>query len=372
VKSMLKVLMTEASPNWGGQQFRLLREAAWLTERGHTVLVLCGEYSKLAAELERREPQIEIEKVSSWAWPRALLRMASVVRRAHPDVIHTRSGRDSAWASYFHLAGHPVVRSRHMTIPERVPVGETLGYRFGCRRIIATAKFIKSDLVARSGVSDSRIDVVGEGTNLEEFHPALDGAGFRAEFGIPPSSPLFGTIAMLRPEKGQRIFINAAAKVFKRVPEARFVIVGGGTGPYVEKLCQKIREKFPLSPSPIIITGYREDIARVIAALDFMVVPSLHEAQTIVIPQAFAVGKPVIASRVGGIPELVTHEENGLLVQPADNEALAAAMLRMLADPELSKRVARAGLNMARNELRFEKKAELVLQTYRRAITGPE
>jgi glycosyltransferase involved in cell wall biosynthesis len=177
---------------------------------------------------------------------------------------------------------------------------------------------------------------------------------------------------MLRPEKGQRIFVNAAAKVFKRVPEARFVIVGGGTGPYVEKLCQKIREKFPLSPSPIIVTGYREDIARVIAALDVMVVPSLHEAQTIVIPQAFAVGKPVIASRVGGIPELVTHEENGLLVQPADNEALAAAMLRMLADPELSKRVARAGLNMARNELRFEKKAELVLQTYRRAITGPE
>src|SRR5262245_39329459 len=181
VKSMLKVLMTEASPNWGGQQFRLVREAAWLTERGHRVLVLCGEYSKLAAELGRSKPQIEVEKVSSWAGPRALLRMASVVRRAHPDVIHTRSGRDSAWASYFHLAGHPVVRSRHMTIPERVPVGETLGYRFGCRRIIAAAKFIKSDLVARSGVSDSRIDVVGEGANLEEFHPALDGAGFRAE-----------------------------------------------------------------------------------------------------------------------------------------------------------------------------------------------
>jgi glycosyltransferase involved in cell wall biosynthesis len=94
----------------------------------------------------------------------------------------------------------------------------------------------------------------------------------------------------------------------------------------------------------------------------------LHEAQTIVIPQAFASGKPVIASQVGGIPELVAHEQNGLLVPPADHEALSSAMLRLFSDPALRDRLAAAGLRLARSELSFEAKAELVLQAYRKAL----
>ena len=103
---------------------------------------------------------------------------------------------------------------------------------------------------------------------------------------------------MLRCEKGQGNFINAAARVLKSIPNARFVIVGGGQGSYADSLHAKIHQKFPMTPSPVVVTGYREDIAHVMAALDVVVVPSLCEAQTIVIPQAFAAGKPVIASRV--------------------------------------------------------------------------
>jgi glycosyltransferase involved in cell wall biosynthesis len=365
---MLTVLMSDASPNWGGQQFRLVREAEWFHARGHTVIAVCGESSKLAPELERNAPGVRIEKIRSWRSPLTLLRIAKIVRQSQPDIIHTRSRTDSAWGAYFHLSGHPVVRSRHMSLPEHLQIGDTLEYRYGCRRIIAAAHFIKRDLVARVGVSDSRIDVVGEGTNLEEFHPGLDGGGFRAEFGIPSKSPLFGMIAMLRPEKGHRIFINAAAKVLKRAPDARFVIVGDGGSSYLDKLRQRIHEKFPLKPAPIILTGYLQDVTRAMAGLDFVVVPSFHEAQTIVIPQAFATGKPVIASQVGGIPELVTHEKNGLLVPPSDSEALAAAMLRVVNDPALSARLASAGLSFARRELCFERKTELVLESYYRAM----
>ena len=366
-KFTLKLLMTEASLNWGGQQYRLVREALWLRERGHEVLVVCGETSKLSAHLERNAPGFPVEKIRSWGGPRAFLRLAGIIRRWRPDVIHTRSGLDSTWGSLFHFAGWPVVRSRHMTIPARVLARDTVGYRLGCRRIIAAAHFIKRDLIARVGVSDSRIDVVGEGANLEEFHPGLDGGGFRAEFKIPPKSPLFGVIAMMRPEKGQRIFINAAAKVLKSAPDARFVIVGGGGGPYVDKLYEKIGRKFPWAPSTVTITGYRQDVSQVMAALDVVVVPSLHDAQTIVIPEAFAAAKPVIASRVGGIPELVTHEENGLLVEPADNDALASAMIRLLANPVLRNDLASAGFRLARRELSFERKAELVLDSYDKA-----
>jgi glycosyltransferase involved in cell wall biosynthesis len=367
-KSSLKILMTDASPNWGGQQYRLVREADWLRAHGHEVTILCGETSKLAANLKRNAHCIHVEKVRSWGSPRAFLRFAGIIRHSRPGLIHTRSGQDSTWGSYFYLAGWPVVCSRHTTIPERVPIRDAITYRFGCSRIIAAAHSIKRDLVTRLRVSDSRIDVVGEGADLEEFHPGPDGGGFRAEFKIPPKSPLFGVIGAMRPEKGQRTFINAAAKVLRVVSDARFVIVGVGGGSYVDRLYEKIRRNFPQSPAPIIITGYREDLSQVMGALDFVVVPSLDEAQTIIIPQAFAAGKPVIASQVGGIPELVRHEQNGLLVQPCDNDALAAAMLRLLADPALSANLASAGLSLARRELSFEGKAELVLESYLRAI----
>ena len=359
--------MTEASPSWGDQQYRLVREAVWLQAHGHEVIILCGEASKLAADLKRNAPWLRVEGIRSWGSPRAFVRLAGIIRRSQPDVIHTRSGPDSAWGSYFHLAGRPVVHSHHTTIPERVPIREAFVYRFGCRRIIAVAHSIKGDLVARTGLSDARIDVVGEGADLEEFHPGMDGGGFRAEFKIPPKSPVFGVIGMMRREKGQRTFINAAAKVLSLVSDARFVIVGGGGGSYVDRLHEKIRRTFPQRPVPVIITGCREDLSQVMAALDFVVVPSLQETQTIVIPQAFAAGKPVIASLVGGIPELVGNERTGLLVQPANNDALAAAMLRLLADPALTANLAGAGLTLARRELSFGEKAECLLESYLKA-----
>jgi glycosyltransferase involved in cell wall biosynthesis len=360
--------MVESSPNWGGQQYRLVREARWFRERGHKVLVLCGETSELAAYLERSAPWIRVEKVRSWRGLRPFLRFASIVRQWQPNIIHTRSGQDSTCGCVFHLSGYAVVRSRHIAIPEHVSGHDAARYRFGCRRIIAAAHVIKRDLVNRVGVIDSRIDVVGEGVDLQEFQPGLNGEAFRAEIEVAPESPLFGVIAMLRSEKGQRSFINAAARVLKSIPNARFVIVGGGQGSYAASLHAKIRQRFPMAPSPVVVTDYREDISHVMAALDVVVVPSLREAQTIVIPQAFAAGKPVIASRVGGIPELVRHEENGLLVQPADAEELAAAMLRLLGEPVLRADLASAGLRLARRELSFDEKAALVLKSYGKAL----
>jgi hypothetical protein len=123
---MLKVLMTDSSPHWGGQEYRLSREALWLHKRGHKVIVLCGEASQLATHLERNAPWIHVEKICSWGRPQALLRFASIVRRCQPDIVHTRGAQDATWGSFFHLRGRAVVRSRHMTIPERVPLHDAL------------------------------------------------------------------------------------------------------------------------------------------------------------------------------------------------------------------------------------------------------
>ena len=364
----LKVLLCDSSPNWGGQQYRLVREALWMKERGHEVLVLCGARSELAARMRKHAPHVPVETLRSWGGPLGLLEFVWKTVRSAPDIIHTHSGQDAFWASLLHFAGRTVVHSRHMTVPPEMKSRRKFPYRSGCSRTIASADFIKSDLAAVTGIPEDRVDVVGEGVDLDEFHPGVSGRGFREEFGIPGDAPVFGMVAMIRGDKGHKHFLKAAAEVLEKFPSARFVIAGNGPEAQVEKLTRRVQEKFPRQPPPVILAGYREDVPEILAALDALVVPSLREAQTIVIPQAFATGKPVIASRVGGIPEIVMHGVNGWLVPPGDDRALADAMMRFAESPDLRLRIGRAGLDLARRELGFDRKMELMLSSYRRAI----
>jgi len=366
-KPGLKVLLCDSSPNWGGQQYRLVREARWMHERGHRVLVLCGTRSELAARMRIQAPQVPVETIRSWGGPLGLLEFLWKISRWNPGVIHTHSGQDAIWASLFHFAGRTVVHSRHMTVPAQMKAHRKFPYRSGCSRTIASAAFIKRDLAAVTGIPEDRVDVVGEGVDLKEFHPEVSGLGFRAEFGIPVDAPVFGMVAMIRADKGHKHFLKAAAEVLKQFPEARFAIVGDGAESQVRRLTRRVLKEFPGQPSPVILTGYREDVPEILAAIDVLVVPSLQEAQTIVIPQAFATGKPVIASEVGGIPEIVTQEENGLLVRAAYDQELAAAMVRLAGSPELRHRLGAAGLDLARRELVFGRKMELLVASYLRA-----
>ena len=368
-KPKLNVLFTESSPNWGGQQYRLWREAVWLDEHGHNVLVVCGRRSELSVRLKSQAPHILVGTIRSWGGPLGLLEFLWRIRRWKPDVIHTRSGQDALWACLLHFTGWAVVRSRHMTMASDMPARQKFPYRSGSARVIAAAEFIKRDVIAYADVPESRVDVAGEGVDLKEFHPGVDGRGFRAEFSIPDDAPVFGLVAMIRSEKGHNHFVNAASKVLKKVPSARFLIAGDGQPSQVEKLRLKVLKEFPNVPSPVILAGYREDVAEIMAAIDVLVVPSMQEAQTIVIPQAFATGKPVIASHVGGIPEIVQHGVNGLLVKAGDVAGLAEAMQQLSESPDLRRRFGGAGLELARKQLSFDNKMELVLASYRKAIT---
>jgi glycosyltransferase involved in cell wall biosynthesis len=299
-----------------------------------------------------------------------LTRLAALVRREKPDVLHAHSSKDAWFAFWFYLRGIPVVRSRHMTLPDTMRRGRRFIYRHGCRRLIASAQFIADNMRDSIGVPAGRIDVIGEGVDTGEFQPG-DGSAFRREFGIPSAAPLFAIVAMLRDEKGHRTLLHAARKVLRKHPDARFAVVGGpvASDSIELELREILRENFSgLDPQPVVMTGFREDIANVMRAIDCLVVPSAEEAQTLVIPQAFATGKPVIGSRVGGIPELVEEGVTGLLIPPQDPAALAAAMDTIIAQPVMAASLAQAGYDLAHRELAIDNKMNLLLGSYRKAI----
>src|SRR5213076_2815740 len=170
--------------------------------------------------------------------------------------------------------------------------------------------------------------------------PPVSGATVRGELRLGAGEPLVGLVANIRGSKGHNVFLEAARQILAVAPRARFVIVGDGVG------YEDVRRRVTALglAERVMMTGFRRDIPEVMAALDVLVLPSIRsEATSQVIPQALAVGTPVVATTVGGSPELLRDGETGRLVPPDDAHALAGAVLEILRDPARARTMARAG-----------------------------
>jgi glycosyltransferase involved in cell wall biosynthesis len=270
----------------------------------------------------------------------ALAALRALMRERAVALVHTHSSIDSWLAALAAKSlGLRVVRGRHVTIPIRRH--RALVYRLA-DRVITSGEAARARVLA-AGVPGDRVVAVPAGYDPVRFHPGVSGQGVRAELGL--AGPVVGLVANVRGSKGHRYFLEAARDVLRARPEARFLIVGEGVG-----LDAVRRQVGALGLEPhVTMTGFRRDIPEVMAALDVLVLPSIRsEALPQVIPQALAVGTPVVGTTVGGTPEVVRDGETGRLVPPADSRALAGAILELLADPARARAMGRAGQAWAR------------------------
>src|SRR5213083_2059662 len=327
------VLHTEASRGFGGQEIRILAESRWLATHGWRALIAAQPGTRLLAEAERAGvATVAVRMRGPWSLL-AVAALRRVIRANDVAVVHTHSSID-AWVAGLaaRSLGVPVVRSRHVSIP--IPPRRALVYRL-------------ADRVITSGEAVAAI-VRGAGVDTARFHPNVSGAGVREELGL--RGPAVGLVANIRGSKGHEHFLEAARLVLAERSDARFLIVGDGIG--FEDVRRRVKE-MSLEPR-VLMTGFRRDVPEVMAALDVLVLPStMSEAMSQVIPQALAVGTPVVGTAVGGTPELIRDGETGRLVPPADAPALAAAILDLLRDPERARALARRGqaLVLARHSI---------------------
>jgi glycosyltransferase involved in cell wall biosynthesis len=236
-------------------------------------------------------------------------------------------------------------------------------FKHGCSQIVADASVIKRELVEKHGIDPAKIEVIGSAVDLEKFKPPRDRTKFRRDIGVADDAPLIGNVGMIRPDKGQLHLVASASMVLEKRPDARFVIVGQGTG--ILKRGINVRNAIDRAglADRIIMAGYRWDTPDVYAACDMIVIASLRtEASPIVLREAFASGRPVIATKVGDIPEIIRHRENGLLVEPGDSQALASAILEFISDPELAAHCAANGLRHATQNFSFDKMMDAKLR----------
>jgi glycosyltransferase involved in cell wall biosynthesis len=364
----MNILHTECGLNWGGQEYRTLIEAKWLNQNGHRSWIACDPRGELFKRGSAQNGPMLPVSMRSNADFKGISTLRKFCRNQKIDIVHTHGPKDSWMCFPLYVRGVPIVRSRHVTVPIKPGIQHSFIYRNGCRRVIATADIIKQTLVNVNKLDPQRVDVVGEGVSLEEYHPSIDRMTFRKEWGVPAEAPCMGIIAMMRGDKGHHFFLDAAFEVLKTHPDARFFMIGEGIGG--KRVERELRDRIQAAnENRVIMTGYRWDIPQIIAALDIVVIASIEvEAQSRIAPQTFACKRALIATKVGGIPELVTDGVNGLLVPPSDPQAMARAMRKLLDDPILREKMADAGHQTAKEKLSIEKMMEDTLAVYQRAM----
>jgi glycosyltransferase involved in cell wall biosynthesis len=337
-------------------------EINWLNARGHNACLICDAKSEVlpkSRELDTRVlPMLlrrRIDPLCSW-------RLWRFCRQHKIDLIKTYSSKDHWLALPLYLCGIPVTRARCITDP----LGNkrrAFIFKYGCSKIVADAAVIRRQLIQQNGIEPSKIEVIGSAVDLEKFNPSRDRMKFRRELGLAAETPLIANIGMIRPDKGQLYVVEAARLVLAQRPDARFVIVGQGTG--FRKLGEKVRNAISRArlAGKVFIVGYRWDTPDIFAACDMVAIASLHtEASPIVLREAFASARPVVATTVGDIPEIIEHRNNGLLVQPGDSNALAAAILELLGNPQLAAQCSANALRYAREHFSFDQMMELKLR----------
>jgi glycosyltransferase involved in cell wall biosynthesis len=269
----------------------------------------------------------------------AALRLARIIRAERADVVHLgngiRANFDGVLACW--LTRTPCLC--HVKGFEKYGARE----RWAARRIdavVCMTEAVRTHCLER-GIRPPRMEIVYDALAPEHFRPRRTREAVRAEFGLPADAAVFGVVGGIQEWKGQAVVVEAFAHLRASSPEARCLVVGAphrAGRPYAERLRARVRE-LALADS-LSFTGFREDVADVVNALDVLVHSSVRpEPFGRVIIEAMLLGKPVIAAAAGGVLELVDEGRTGFLVPPGDVAALAERMRRLAADQALRRRV---------------------------------
>jgi glycosyltransferase involved in cell wall biosynthesis len=240
---------------------------------------------------------------------------------------------------------------------------EWFALRHFCDRVIAVSEQARQYHLAISGASPGQVTTLYNGIDLANFQTLdhdRERRAVRAEFDIPLNANVLTTVAVLRPQKGIQYMIRALPSILFAHPDTYYLVVGDGS--YRNTLVEEV-EQAGVS-NRVIFAGMRNDIPRLLAASDLFVLPTLTEALPTVLAEAMAAKLPIIASRVGGVPEMVIDEQNGCLVEPEDLAALATACIHLLSNPEKRIAMAAEGWKIVGQSFNIERQVEQLQNLY--------
>lgn len=342
----------------GGAEVHVATLAEKLRERGHQVSVICPRGRPLVAELRARGLSLRAPRTTGKLDPAMLARLALWLRRDRTQVIHTHLSTASLLGSFAaRLAGIPALATVH-------GLNSRTCFNYA-HAIIAVSNAVRQHLVAQ-GLPPERITVVHNGVDLRALSRPDESAALRAAWRLPADAPVLITVGRLVPTKGHRDLLEALV-VLSRDPrwrELRLLVVGAG--PLLPQL-QREAESLGLA-GRAIFCGFQREVPPFLQAADIFVLPSVQEGLSLSALEAMALGKPVVACRVGGTPEVVVDGETGLLVSPGRPAELSRALERLLANPDEARAMGAAGRQRVRQAFDLEQMVTKIEAIYHRLI----
>ncbi len=331
----MKILEVVSGRGVNGAVVHSLLLARELAARGHDVAVACRPGAWI--EYELRDSAIEVILSDLHRWPTdELRRIAALVDRRAIDVVHTHMSRAHFFGALLKwFSDVPVVATAHNR-----RIQPHWMFNDG---VIAVSDAVRRFQRRYNRVAPERMRVIQPFVDLHRFAPpSADKRRIaRAAFGIADSVPLLGAVGSLFKEKRIVELVRAFAAALRLVPEARLVLVGDGPSDYVLRV--KTESEALGIASNIVWAGRRNDVPEILGALDLVVVTSAEESFSLVIAEAMAVGLPVVATDVGGVAESVVDGITGFVVPAGDGMRLVDAIVRILGDPPLGRRLGDAG-----------------------------
>jgi len=347
----IRLLKFVAAFGWGGTERQFVNLGLGLDPARFAVHFGClRRFGVMLEPLEAAGVPVFDYDVTSFRDVRVIAaqwRLARDIRRLGIEIVHTYGAASNLFAiPAARLAGACIVASiRDMGVYLSSP--QRIAQRWVCKfadHVLVNAEAIKAWLVA-DGYDGNRITVIPNGIDLHGFAEPSQNGHLHSDLGLAADTPLVAVLGRISRRKGLEDFIAAAAIVAPRFPAARFLVIGEpsftsrGREIVVDRTYEKELARLAESlgvQSRVIFTGFRPDVQQILPELAVSVLPSLSEGLSNTLLESMAAGVPVVATRVGGTPEVVQHSENGLLVPPADHAALAEAICRLLDTPDFA------------------------------------
>lgn len=332
----MRIVHTEASLGWGGQELRILSEASGMRSRGHEVTLLCPAQARIFEAARRRGLPVAALPLGRKR-PGGVVALARWLGQHQVDVINTHSSTDTwlaALACATRRPAPPIVRTRHISAPLPDNSATRWLYRRATAHVVTTGEALRRELIERNGLPAQRVTSIPTGIDTGLFSPG-DRAAARARLGLAAQQrAIVGIVATLRSWKGHRYLLEA----FAALDLAHKLLLIVGDGPQRAALEQQART-LGLGDN-VLFAGNQEDVLPWLQALDVFALPSYaNEGVPQALLQAMLCGLACVTTPVGSIGEAALDGTTALIAAPQDVDSLRAALARLLADPPLRRRL---------------------------------
>ncbi len=366
----LRILQTCFSRSWGGLEIQALEMSKQLARRGHQIWLACCPGSRLQHEAATEEIRTLAHDVSGYFHPRIAWALGRFIARQSVDVVHCQLSKDLSTvvpAVRLSFSDTPVILSKRVGsyLSKRDPL-----HRFtyaGVSRVLAISEVIHRNVLETTPVPPEYVITLHDAVDTDVFSPVqVHGSALRQEYGLGKDVVVVGFVGRFSPGKGHEELLRAAEIVHRQRTDVRFLVVGEasyGERQYELKI-HGLARSMGLEGT-VLFAGFRKNIPDAMAAFDLLAFPSHAESFGVVLIEAMAMELPVVSTNCDGVLDIVVDGDTGLFVPPRNGADLAAALLRLIDDPALRRRMGTAGRKRVLEKFDQRKQIDALVGIYR-------